>query len=161
VVLAAVVAGVVLSAVGRGITIGIMWLDASRHPSSDWRTDPTMNAELVTILLVVPWLVGALAALFTGLLTGLGSRPGQVALTVLLGLVLAYNCSVGYHDADEALDASSGVMDQRWVDQHGGMVYLGGVRTLLDLALVLLAVLALVLLWVPAARRFYARGGHV
>jgi hypothetical protein len=133
VALYAVVAGIVLSGVASAVAIVMKWRYAAAHPSDDWRTDPDTDAFILTVLLGVAWLLAAAVTALAGALAAQRQRPGQVVLTVMLGIFTVAACWNPL---------------PRW----------GGFGVALDLLLFALAVVALVLLWLPGTRRFYGAG---
>jgi hypothetical protein len=153
--LLAVLSGIVLAAVGGWLSISVKSDFVARHPAQDWRNDPGTDAFVLTVFVGVSWLIGAGAALCTAALAAKGVRAGQVALTVVLAVFLAYNCQAAYRSADVWEQVSSGTSDPDFVNRNGLLPYLGGLRFGIDLALFGLALLALILLWTPATRRFF------
>jgi hypothetical protein len=159
VTLLAVLLGILLSAVGSGVSIALKWDYAARHPARDWRNDLTGDALILTVVLVAAWLVGTAAAVCCAALAARRIRAGQIALTVVLALFVAYTCRATYASADVWDQVGSGTTDPDFVNRNGLLPYLGGVGIWLDLTLFVLAVVSLVLLWLPATRRYYAPAG--
>lgn len=155
VALSAVAAGIVVSAVGSGLAIAAKWQYAAQHPSDDWRTDPGGNAFILTVLLIGAWLLGTAGAAASAALAAHRLRAGQIALTVVLGLFAVYSCWSGYGSADVWERVGSNTAEADTINRDDLLPYWGGYRVALDLTLLALAVLPLVLLWLPAARRFY------
>jgi Ni/Fe-hydrogenase subunit HybB-like protein len=153
--LLAVLLGILLSAVSDWVSITVKSDFAAQHPAQDWRNDLSMDVFLVTVVLGVSWLIGTGAAVFTAALAANGMRAGQIALTVVLAVFLAYNCQAAYGSANVWEQVSSGTSDPDFVDRNGFLPYLGGTRVGTDLVLFVLALLPLILLWTPATRRFF------
>jgi hypothetical protein len=158
--LLAVLLGILLSAVSAWMSITVKSDFAAQHPARDWRNDLGTDAFLTTVILGALWLIGTAAAVSTAALAAKGMRAGQIALTVVLAVFLAYSCQAAYGGADVWERVNSGTSDPDFVNRNGFLPYLGGVRVGIDLTLFVLALLPLVLLWTPAARRFFRRDRH-
>jgi hypothetical protein len=155
VALLAVLFGSVLSAVSAGVSIIMKWDYANRHPAQDWRNDLGLDAFFVTLVLVVAWLVGTSAVVFSVSLAAKRIRAGQILLTGVLALFVVYACQATYGSADVWDKVDAGTTDPDFVNRNGFLPYLGSIRIGIDLTLFVLAVVPLVLLWLPATRRFY------
>jgi hypothetical protein len=92
VTLLAVLLGILLSAVRSGISITMKWDYAARHPAQDWRNDLSPDALILTVVLAAAWLVGAAAVVGSAVLAAKRIRAGQIALTIVLALFVAYTC---------------------------------------------------------------------
>jgi hypothetical protein len=160
VTLLAVLLGILLSAVRSGISITMKWDYAARHPAQDWRNDLSPDALILTVVLAAAWLVGAAAVVGSAVLAAKRIRAGQIALTIVLALFVAYTCRGTYASADVWDRVGSGTTDPDFVNRNGLLPYLGGVGIWLDLMLFVLAVVPLVLLWLPGTRRYYAPAGE-
>jgi hypothetical protein len=155
VALLAVLFGSVLSAVSGGVSIAMKWDYANRHPAQDWRNDLGLDAFFVTLVLVVAWLVGTSVVVFSAALAAKRIRAGQILLTGVLALFVVYACQATYGSADVWDKVDAGTTDPDFVNRNGFLPYLGSIRIGIDLTLLVLAVVPLVLLWLPATRRFY------
>jgi hypothetical protein len=71
---------------------------------------------------------------------------------------IVYAAQALYGGLDVWERVSSGTTDADFVDHNGLLPYLGGLRVGFDIALLVLAVVPLVLLWLPVTRRYYGRG---